>query len=83
MFDQLRQWDQFAVGMQKAEVAGAAVTFGQDMFQDQAQECHAAEHAGFAVLVAERDAAIAVCNDILLGQYESPRVYRRLYFLRG
>lgn len=25
-FDQLHQWDQFAVGMQKAEVVGAAVT---------------------------------------------------------
>ncbi len=29
--------------MQKAEVAGAAVTFGQDVLQDQAQKCHAAE----------------------------------------
>ena len=60
--------------MQKAEVAGAAVTFGQNVLQDQAQECHAAESAGFhlagfAVLVAERDVAIAVCNDVLLGQY--------------
>ena len=45
-FAQLHQWDQFAVGVQKAEVAGAAVTFGQDMLQDQAQECHAAERAG-------------------------------------
>jgi hypothetical protein len=30
-FDQLHQWDQFAVGMQKAEVAGAALTFGQSL----------------------------------------------------
>lgn len=54
------------------------------MLQDQAQECHAAERAGFhlagfAVLVAERDVAIAVCNDILLGQYPAIQIPSQIH----
>ena len=50
-FAQLHHRDQFAVGVQKAEVAGATVTFGQDVLQDQAQECHAAERGVSICLV--------------------------------
>ena len=32
--------------MHKGEAAGSAVTFGRDVLQDQAQECHTAERAG-------------------------------------
>lgn len=54
--------------MQKAEVAGAAVTPGQDVLQDQAEKFHAAHVAlfdpfGLAVPVAERHPAIFVGQD--------------------
>lgn len=70
-FEQLHQRHQFAVGMQEAEVAGAAVTLGQDVLQDQAQEFHAAHAArfdpfGLAVPVAERHLAILVGQDVFL-----------------
>ena len=55
---QLHQPHPFAVGVQKAEVAGPAVTLGQDVLQDQPEKFSAADGAafhlfGFAVLIAE------------------------------
>ena len=72
----MHQRDQFAVGVQKAEVAGAAVTIGQDVLQDQAQECHAAKSAGFnlpslAVLIAERDVTLVTGQNVFL-LYHAP-----------
>ncbi len=73
--------------MQEAEVAGAAKTFGQDVLQDQAQECHAAHAAlfdpsGLAVPVAERHPAIVVGQDIFLPDHApvqvTPEVNQRL-----
>ena len=57
--------------MQEAEVAGAAVTFGQDVLQDQVQECRAAERAGFhlaglAVLITERDVTLVTGQNVFL-----------------
>ena len=53
--------------MQKTEVAGAAVAFGQEVLQDEMQKCYTAESAdfslpGLAVFVTERDVAIAIAS---------------------
>ena len=86
-FEQLQQRDQFAVGMQEAEVAGAAVTLGQDVLQDEMQECHAAHAAlfdpfGLAVPVAERHPAILAGQDVFLLDHApiqiTPEVNQRL-----
>lgn len=70
-FEQLHQFNQLAIGMQKSEVARAAVSFGQNVLKNQAQECHAAEGAGFslsglAVLVTERHPPLVAGQNIFL-----------------
>jgi hypothetical protein len=67
----VQQLDQtFAVGVQKAEVAGAAEALGQDMLKQQAEEGGAREGAGFgaagfAVSIAEGDLAVVAGEDVL------------------
>ena len=68
----MQQLDQtFAVGVQKAEVAGAPEALGQDMLEQQPQEGSAGEGAGFgaagfAVAIAEGDLAVVAGEDVFL-----------------
>lgn len=73
LLDQLHQLDQFTVGVQETDIARSPELIWQDMQQDFVQELHAAQGmcfnlAGIAVLIAERDFAIAICIDAPFGQ---------------
>jgi hypothetical protein len=62
--------------MQKAKVACAAITFRQNVLQDEPQECHTAERAAFslsglAVLVTERHPPVVAGQNIFL-LYHAP-----------
>ena len=69
----MQQGDQaLAVGMQKAEVAGAAEAFGQHMLQDQPQKVCTGNGAlrqlpGLGVAIAESHLAVVAGDDILFG----------------